>query len=420
MSTSSPRTRPGTAGAGRGTEPARRMFAALRIRDYRRFFLGQLVSNTGTWTQFVAQDWLVLRLTGRSLDVGIAAALQSLPILVFGLVGGVAADRYPKRRLLITCQILLALCAGALAALTLTGTVTRYEVFVLALLTGSVSAFSAPALQSFVAEVVGPEHLRNAVSLGALNYQSARLVGPSLAAALISVIGIGWAFAVNAVTYCVVIGTLLAVRGSGDRAPATGPRSKGQVREGLRHVRRRPELLWPITLVGFVCAFGYNFPTLLAGFAGTFRTSAEGYSFMTTALGLGAVAGALTMAWRGSRGTRRLVSCALGFAAAEAVAAAAPGYPAFLVVMAAVGLVSIIFNTTANTTVQLSAQPEMRGRVMGLYSLVYSGGTTLGAPLVGWAIDAWGARAAMAGCAAVALTGTLTVASAHRRGHAPT
>ncbi|PPS69369.1 MULTISPECIES: MFS transporter [Streptomyces] len=418
MSASSPRTRSETAGIGRRPEPVRRMFAAMRIRDYRRFFLGQLISNTGTWTQFVAQDWLVLRLTGRSLDVGIASALQSLPVLVFGLIGGVAADRYPKRRLLITCQMLLALCAAALAALTLAGAVTRYEVFALALLTGSVSAFSAPALQSFVAEVVGPDHLRNAVSLGALNYQSARLVGPSLAAALISVIGIGWAFAVNAATYCVVIATLLAVRVSGDRGPAPGPRPKGQVREGLRHVRQRPELLWPITLVGFVCTFGYNFPTLLTGFSGTYHSGAQEYSLMTTALGLGAVTGALAMAWRGTGGTRRLVFWALAFATAEAVAAVAPGYLVFLIVMAAVGLVSILFNTTANTTVQLSAQTDMRGRVMGLYTLVYSGGTTLGAPVVGWVIDVWGARAAMAACAAVALTGTLTVAWARRRSSA--
>lgn len=336
-------------------------------------------------------------------------------MLVLGLVGGVAADRYAKRRLLVICQVLMGRCATALAVRTLSGSVTQYDVFAMALLTGSVSAFSAPALQSFVAEVVGPEHLRNAVSLGALNYQSARLVGPSVAGGLILLTGIGWAFAVNAASYAVVVGSLLALRRSGERAPAPQPRSKGQIREGLRHVGTRPELLRPIVLVGFVCTFGYNFPTLLTGFTDTFHAGAQEYSFMTTALGLGAVVGALVTAWRGNRGTGGLIACALGFAGAEALAALAPGYAVFVTVMVALGLAGIAFNTTADSTVQLAVQPETRGRVMGLYSLVYSGGTTLGGPPVGWTVDTWGARTAMASSAGVALAGTLVVAVARRR-----
>jgi MFS family permease len=390
----------------------------MRLPDYRRFFYGQLASNTGTWMQFVAQDWLVLRLTGRSFDVGIASALQSLPVLVLGMVGGVAADRYAKRTLLVTCQFLLALCAAALAVLTLADAVTVHGVFASALLTGAVSAFSAPALQSFVAEVVGPQHLRNAVSLGALNFQSARLVGPLLAGILIPVVGIGWAFAVNAASYGIVIGTLLAIRGSDGSAAVRGPRAKGQVREGLRHVRRRPELLWPITLVGFVCTLGYNFPTLLTGFADTFGSNAREYSFMTTALGLGAVAGALVSAWRAGSAGGHLVRASLAFAGAEAAAAVAPGYLTFVTALVAVGAIGIVFSTTANSTVQLSVSQEMRGRVMGLYSLVYSGGTTLGAPVVGWAVDNWGARAALATCAVVAGAGSLLVTAGRGRSHA--
>ncbi|MFG2357867.1 MFS transporter [Streptomyces sp. NPDC048521] len=395
-----------------------RVFAAMRLPDYRRFFYGQLASNTGTWMQFVAQDWLVLRLTGRSFDVGIASALQSLPVLVLGMVGGVAADRYAKRTLLVSCQFLLALCAAALAALTLADAVTVHGVFAAALLTGAVSAFSAPALQSFVAEVVGPQHLRNAVSLGALNFQSARLVGPLLAGILIPVVGIGWAFAVNAASYGIVIGSLLAIRGGDGSAAVRGPRTKGQVREGLRHVRRCPELLWPITLVGFVCTLGYNFPTLLTGFADTFGSNAREYSFMTTALGLGAVAGALVSAWRGGSAGGHLVRAAWVFAGAEAAAAVAPGYLTFVTALVAVGAVGIVFSTTANSTVQLSVSQQMRGRVMGLYSLVYSGGTTLGAPVVGWAVDNWGARAALASCAAVAGAGALLVTAGRGRSHA--
>ncbi|MFD7921573.1 MFS transporter [Streptomyces sp. NPDC059740] len=390
-------------------------FAALRQRDYRRFFLGQLVSNTGTWTQLVAQDWLVLRLTGHTLDVGITSALQFLPVLVFSLVGGAAADRWPTRRLLVVSQVLLGLFAAVLAVLTLTGAVRLYLVFALALLTGSVRAFSAPALQGFVSEVTGPELLRNAVSLGALNFQSARLVGPSVAGLVISVVGIGWAFAVNALSYAVVVATLLAVRAGAGQATATR-RKPGGVREGLAHVRQRPELLWPITLVACVCTFGYNFPTLLAGFAnGPLHADAQHYSFMTASLGAGAVVGALVTARLGDRGKSRLVAYALAFAATEALAGAAPGYTVFLVLLVAMGLVSIIFNTTANATVQLAVEQGMRGRVMGLYSLAFSGGTTVGGPLVGWAVDAWGARAAMGICALVTLVGAAAVSVSRAR-----
>ncbi|MGW7574685.1 MFS transporter [Streptomyces sp. NPDC054765] len=392
-----------------------RAFAALRQRDYRRFFLGQLVSNTGTWTQLVAQDWLVLRLTGHTFDVGITTALQFLPVLVFSLAGGAAADRWSTRRLLVVSQVLLGLFAAVLAVLVLTDTVTVYLVFVLALLTGSVRAFSAPALQGFVSEVTGPELLRNAVSLGALNYQSARLVGPSIAGLVISAVGIGWAFAVNALSYAVVVGTLLAVR-AGTGQASSARRAPGGVWEGLRHVRQRPELLWPITLVACVCTFGYNFPTLLAGFAaGPFHADARQYAFMTAALGAGAVAGALITARLSDRGKSRLVAYALSFAVAEALAAVAPAYAVFLVLLVALGLVSIIFNTTANATVQVTVEPGMRGRVMGLYSLAFSGGTTVGGPVVGWAVDAWGARPAMVVCAAVTLAGAGTVAVSRAR-----
>ncbi|MEU3986616.1 MFS transporter [Streptomyces sp. NPDC026672] len=396
-------------------------FAALRVRDYRYFFFGQLVSNTGTWVQFVAQDWLVLQLTGRALNVGITSALQFLPILVLGLFGGALADRYPRRLLLMAAQTVLGLCAALLAVATLTGHVTLGFVFGLALVSGAVNAVSNPALQSFVADVVGPEHLGNAISLGALNFQSARLVGPAVSGVLISAVGTGWAFAVNAASYAVVVASLLAVRQSAQKPK---PRTKGQVREGLRYVRRRGELLRPITLVGFVCTFGYNFPTIFSGFAsGTFHVAAGRYALMTTALGVGAVAGALLTARRGRDGgntpPRVLLYAAGGFAGAELVAALAPGYASFVAVMVLVGGLSIVFNTTANTTVQMATDPAMRGRVMGLYSLVYSGGTTVGAPLLGWAMDAWGARASLACCAGLAAAGTLVVATALRGDRGP-
>ncbi|MET9414909.1 MFS transporter [Streptomyces klenkii] len=391
-------------------KPGSRMFASLAVRNYRYFFFGQFLSNSGTWMQFVAQDWLVFHLTGSTFAVGVTTALQFLPVLLFGLFGGVVADRYPKRRILLTTQGAMGLFAAALAVLTLTGAVEVAHVYAFAFLLGLMNVFANPAIQTFVPEMVGPERIANAVSLGAVNFQSARLLGPAVAGPLIVVIGSGWAFALNAVSYLAVIASLLAVRAAELRPSKPAPREKGQVRAGLRHVREHPQLMLPIVLVGFVCTFGFNFPTLLSGFAyNVFDGGAKEFGFLTTAVGLGALAGALLSARRRSGSAVVMVVTAAAFGALEALTSAAPGIWWFGALMVLVGLLSVTFATTANALVQLHTDPSMRGRVMGLYMLVYTGGTPIGGPVVGWAVQHYGARAGILACGLVAVAAAAVV-----------
>ncbi|GHG60213.1 MFS transporter [Streptomyces griseocarneus] len=379
------------------------MFASLRVRNYRYFFIGQFLSNSGTWMQFVAQDWLVFDLTGSTFAVGVTTALQFLPVLLFGLFGGVVADRYPKRRILLTTQSAMGLFAALLAVLTLTDAVTVGHVYGFAFLLGLMNTFTNPAIQTFVVEMVGPERVGNAVSLGAVNFQSARLLGPAVAGPLIAVIGSGWAFAVNALSYVAVIVSLLAVRAAELLPSRPQPREKGQIRAGLRHVREHPKLLWPIVLVGFVCTFGFNFPTLLSGFTyNVFHGGAKEYGWLTTAVGVGALGGALLSARRRSGRPWLLVATAAGFGALEMVSSLAPRLWVFGLVLVLVGLLSVVFSTMANSLVQLATDPAMRGRVMGLYMLVYTGGTPVGGPVVGWVVEHYGARAGILACGAVA------------------
>ncbi|MFF4651731.1 MFS transporter [Streptomyces sp. NPDC001380] len=388
------------------------MFSSLRIRNYRYFFLGQAVSNTGTWMQRIAQDWLVLSLTGSPFAVGVTTAMQFLPMLLFGLFGGVLADRYPKRRLLVATQAVMGLLAAGLAALTLAGAVEVAHVYAFAFLLGMVTVVDNPTRQAFVTEMVGPSELRNAVSLNAANFQTARLVGPAAAGLLIAAVGSGWAFALNALSFAAVIAGLLAMR-TGELHPAPPrPREKGQLREGLRYVRERPELIWPIVLVGFVGTFGFNFPTLLSGFAyDVFHVGAGQYGLLNTAMAVGSLAGALLAARRGSTRLRMLVGAALGFGLLEAVTAFAPGYWLFAALLTLVGMLGLTFNTTANTTVQLATDPAMRGRVMGLFMLVFAGGTPIGSPVVGWVTEQYGPRVGLLACGLVSAAAAGAVAA---------
>ncbi|MFB7475863.1 MFS transporter [Kitasatospora sp. NPDC056184] len=378
------------------------MFSSLRVRNYRYYFAGQVVSNTGTWMQRIAQDWLVLSLTGSPLAVGITTAMQFLPMLLFGLFGGVLADRMPKRRLLICTQGAMGLLAAGLAVLTVGGVVTPSYVYVFALLLGLVTVVDNPTRQAFVSEMVGPKDLANAVSLNAANFQTARLVGPAVAGLLIAAVGSGWAFALNALSFAAVIGGLLAMRESELRPTAPIAREKGQLREGLRYVKERPELLWPMVLAGFIGTFGFNFPTLLAGFASdTFHVGAGQYGLLNTAMAVGSLTGALIAARRGVPRLRRLVGAALAFGALEVVAAFAPGYWTFALLLTLVGVFGLSFNTSVNASLQLATEPAMRGRVMGLLMLVFTGGTPIGAPIVGWVTASYGPRVGLLACGLV-------------------
>ncbi|GAT82503.1 MFS transporter [Streptomyces sp. F-3] len=380
------------------------MFSSLRIRNYRLFFFGQVVSNIGTWMQRIAQDWLVLSLTGSSAAVGITTALQFLPMLLFGLYGGVLVDRLPKRPTLLVTQTSMAVSGLALAALTLTGQVQVWHVYLAALAVGLATVVDNPARQSFVSEMVGPKQLPNAVSLNSANFQSARLIGPAVAGLMITGVGTGWAFLANGLSFLAPITGLLLMRARELHVVERAPRGKGQLREGLRYVAGRPELLWPIVLVGFVGTFGFNFPVWLSAYAeDVFHAGAGAYSLFNTVVAVGSLTGALLAARRGAARLRVLLTAAAAFGLLEIVAALAPSYWLFVLLMAPIGIFGLTVNVTANTAVQMATDPAMRGRVMALFMMVFVGGTPLGAPLVGWITDTYGARIGFAFGGAVSL-----------------
>ncbi|PZG92716.1 MFS transporter [Streptomyces sp. NTH33] len=386
------------------------MFSSLRVRNYRLFFLGQVVSNTGTWMQRIAQDWLVLSLTGSSAAVGITTALQFLPMLLFGLYGGVLVDRLPKRPTLLVTQSAMAVTGLALAALTLTGQVQVWHVYLAAFAVGLATVVDNPARQSFVAEMVGPRQLQNAVSLNSANFQSARLIGPAVAGVMITGVGTGWAFLANGLSFLAPIAGLLMMRARELQVVERAPRGKGQLREGLRYVAGRPELIWPIVLVGFIGTFGFNFPVWLSAYAeDVFHSGAGAYSLFNTVMAVGSLVGALLAARRGTARLRLLIAAAAAFGALEIVAALAPSYWLFALLMAPIGIFGLTVNVTANTTVQMATDPAMRGRVMALFMMVFMGGTPLGAPLVGWITDAYGARVGFAFGGAVSLAAAATI-----------
>ncbi|MFJ6719703.1 MFS transporter [Streptomyces sp. NPDC091259] len=395
------------------TRPASRnsMFSSLKIRNYRLFATGQVVSNTGTWMQRIAQDWLVLSLTGSASAVGITIALQFLPMLVFGLYGGVLADRLPKRPLLLATQGAMGLTGVALAVLTLAGHVQVWHVYLAAFLLGLVTVLDNPARQTFVPEMVGKDQLANAVSLNSANFQSARLVGPAIAGVLITAVGSGWAFLLNGLSFAAPIAALLMMRTRELHPVERQPRGKGQLREGLRYVAGRPELVWPIVLVGFIGTFGFNFPIWLSAFVGdVFHGDAGTYGLFNTLIAAGSLAGALLAARRGHSRLRVLVTAAALFGGLLVVTAFAPGFWLFAALLVPIGMFGLTVNVTANSSVQMATDPEMRGRVMALFMMVFTGGTPLGAPLVGWITDTYGARIGMAAGGAVSLAAALGIA----------
>jgi MFS family permease len=387
------------------------MFSSLKVRNYRLFFVGQVVSNTGTWMQRIAQDWLVLSLTGSATAVGVTTALQFLPMLLLGLYGGVLVDRLPKRPALLVTQSSMAVTGLALAFLTITGHVEVWHVYVAAFAVGLAAVVDNPARQSFVSEMVGPDQLQNAVSLNSANFQSARLIGPAVAGLMITGAGTGWAFLFNGLSFVAPIAGLLLIRGRELHTVERAPRGKGQLREGLRYVAGRPDLIWPIVLVGFVGTFAFNFPVYLSAFADeVFAAGAGAYSVFNTLMAVGSVTGALLAARRGTARLRVLSAAAMVFGTIEIVAAAAPELWMFALLMIPLGLFGMTVNVTANTTIQMATDPAMRGRVMSLYMMVFLGGSPVGAPIVGWVTDTYGARVGLASGGAVAATAAAVIA----------
>ncbi|WTL50818.1 MFS transporter [Streptomyces sp. NBC_01497] len=386
------------------------MFSSLKIRNYRLFATGAVVSNIGTWMSRVTQDWLVLSLTHSSAAVGITTALQFLPMLLFGLYGGVLVDRYPKRRLLLGTQGAMGLCGLVLATLTLSGHVQVWHVYLIAFLVGVVTVVDNPTRQSFVSEMVGPNQLRNAVSLNSANFQTARLVGPAVAGVLITSVGSGYSFLFNGLSFLAPLTGLLLMRSGELHKGRLVKRGKGQLREGLRYVKGRPELIAPIVLVGFVGTFGFNFPIWLTAFANNvFHGGAGLYSFFNILMAAGSLIGALLAARRRSTRLRLLVFAAAAFGLLEVLVSFSPYVWLFCLVLVPIGMMGMTTNISANTTVQMAAEPAMRGRVLSLYMMVFVGGTPIGGPLLGWVTDRFGARVGFLAGGGVTLIAALVV-----------
>jgi MFS family permease len=388
-------------------------FGALTSRNYRIYIAGQSLASTGTWMQSIAQDWLIFSLTRSSAAVGVTMALQFLPLLLLGLQAGALADRLPKRRILLTTQTLNAVAAGGLAAVTIAGAVRPADVYAFALVAGVIFAFDVTARQSFVSEVVPPEQLRAGIALNAAVFQSTRLIGPALASLLIATAGTGWVFAANAALYLGPTIGLLRLR-AGDLTPVPhatkGPRA---LRTAARHLRQRPDVLWTIFLVGMVGTFGLNFPIVLTAMAKyAFHGNASTYGLFNIVLAIGSAAGALLGGAAARSRTWTLVVAAAGFGLFQLAAAFAPGLLSFLVLIAVMGLANLVFQAMANAYVQLSVDPEMRGRVMGLYMLVFAGGTPIGAPIIGALAAHLGARTGMAVCGVIPVLASLVMLAA--------
>jgi MFS family permease len=397
----------------------RRTFRSLRVRNYRLFFFGQLVSVSGTWMQQVAQDWLVLRLTNEPLPLGITTALQFTPILALGAWAGVVADRLDKRRLLLATQAAMAALALVLGILTATGAIRLWMVYLLALLLGFATAFDMPTRQAFVSEMVGPGQVVNAIGLNSAVFNSARVIGPAAAGVVIATVGIATAFLVNAVSYLAVIGGLLAMDPARLHRRPPVQRASGQIRAGLRYVWTTPVLRSTIALVAVVGTLGLNFRValpLLARF--TFGGDATVYGALASIMAAGSVVGALAAARRSRPSPALLLGSVAVFGVLSVAAAAAPTLALEMVVLAPLGLASIAFLATANSTVQLGSSPELRGRVMALYGLVFLGSTPLGGLLAGWMADRFGPRSIMllAGVSSLVAAGVAAVLMRRRRG----
>ncbi len=382
----------------------RRTFASLQVPNYRRYFAGQVVSLSGNWMQTVAEMWLVVQLTGSGVAVGLTAALQFLPIMVFGAWGGLLADRLAKRRLLFVTQSLMALPALALWGLTASGSVEIWMVYGLVFARGAINAIDNPARQSFAIEMVGADRVVNAVALNSVIIHTARIVGPAAAGAVIALVGVATCFLVNALSFAAMLVALRAMDPHALHTPEPAKRAAGQVRLALHYVRRSPNLLIPLGMMAVIGTLSFNFQVLLPLLASlTWKGSAALYTALAVAMGVGSVAGALVTGARGRTGPRLLVSAAAAFGAAELLVALAPTVELQLAALVPLGAVSVTFAAGVNSALQLAVDPAMRGRVMALYSVVFLGSTPIGAPLVGWIAQVAGPRAGLVLGAAAAL-----------------
>lgn len=398
-----------------------RTFSSLTNRNYRKYFFGQAISLAGTWMQSTAQAWLVLVLTHSPTNLGFVVALQTLPVLLLGPYGGVIADRLNKRRLMIVLQSLMGIQAVVLSVLTLTHMITYAEVCVLAVVLGINNSFENPARQSFVLEMVGPDDLRNAVGLNSTLQNATRAVGPAIAGVLIATVGEGWCFALNALSFVAVIGSLVSMNTTQLLPSEPTVRSRGQVREGLRYVRGEPNLLVPLLMMALVGMLAYEFQvTLPVAAQRVFHGGSETFGVMTSSMGLGAVIGGLVTAARGKTGIRAMVRAALVFGVCILFAALSPVLAVEFVALILVGYTSVSFLSMANSTLQLQTNPHMRGRVMALWAVAFLGTTPIGGPIIGWITSMTSARVGLevgaGSCFLAALLGVWAIRRHRERG----
>jgi len=385
-------------------------FSSLHVRNYRLYYFGQIISTSGTFMQNVAQAWLVLKLTNSGTALGLVAALQYLPILILGPYGGVIADRFPRRKILFitqSCSGILALILGILVA---TNLVQVWMVYILAACLGMVNVFDNPTRQTFYMELVGPDNLRNAITLYSILINLSRIVGPAIAAALIAAVGLAPCFLINGVSYVAVIAMLAMMHADELVLSPPVPPAKGQLREGFKYVFSTPIVGSVLAMMAIVGTLTFEFQVslpLIAQF--TFNGDASSYAFLTASMGVGAATGGLFFASRKGINPYKLVSASVLFGTAVLVAASMPTLLLSGLAMVFVGICSINFSSLGNSTLQLSSSPQMRGRVMALWSVAFLGSTTFGGPLVGWFAGVAGARWGLALGGVAALLGAFTL-----------
>ncbi len=375
------------------TTALRRSFNSLEVPNYRRYFAGQVISLSGNWMQNVTALWLILSLTGSGFAVGLTTALQFLPMLLFGAYGGLLADRLPKRQLLFVTQSLMMIPAAGLFAVTAAHVEQPWMIYVGVFLFGAVNCVDNPTRQSFVIEMVGSDRLVNAVSLNSVIIETARIVGPAIAGLIIATAGVVPCFGINLLTFVAMIAALWSMDPRALRAPPPAVRKPGAIREGLRHVRRTPELAVPLALMARVGTLGFNFQValpLLAKFS--FHGGPGAYALLVSAMGVGSITAALVNGNRGETGPRLIAAASLAFGVAALLAAAMPALVLEAVTLAALGAAAVIFVSSVNSTIQLAVSAEMRGRVMALFSIVFLGSTPIGGPLTGWLAEAYDPR----------------------------
>lgn len=389
-------------------------FSSLMIRNYRLYFIGQIISQGGSWMQVIAQDWLVLSLTGSGVQLGIVTALQYLPMLLFAPLGGLIADRFSKTKLLYFTQITWAVLALGLGILTSTGIVELWMVYIFALCFGLVNAIYGPARLSFVYEMVGKDDIANAVTLNSIQFNIGRIVGPAVAGVLIAFAGLAICFYINAISYFALITALLLMNSSELSSAPLVAKTKGQLREGLKYIYNTPIILNTLLVMAIIGTFAYEFSVslpLIAKF--TFHGDASSYASLTIAMGAGAVIGGLLTASRVSQKPTTLYKIAAGFGVSILFASIAPNIHVMAAALVITGIFSISLTSVAHSILQLNVVPEMRGRVMSMWNVAILGSTPIGGPIIGFIGQATGPRWALAtgglACLAAAAYGVFTI-----------